>query len=287
MTRQIIICAVLILSTTVVGITGILPASRASRSNGGQPYTATFNTQTVTGAGTAGHLAKWAAPTSIGDSGVVENKLGQVGIGTASPTSMLTVVGTIETRSGGVKFPDGTVQTTAGVAQGSALTSVAHDASLTGNGTAASPLAVVSDTTALDPFQVELDFSIADGSAGGNDSFTVPAGKRLVIDYASASISLPQGQRIDFIQVLTGSAAGPTVIVGHYLTPVFVTDDNTNSEFAASQELRLYADPSTTVEVKFARNSLTGPGSASITISGHLVNLSQSSPTVAARKIRN
>lgn len=40
-------------------------------------------------------------------------KGGQVGIGTNIPTSKLTVAGTIETSSGGIKFPDGTVQSTA------------------------------------------------------------------------------------------------------------------------------------------------------------------------------
>jgi hypothetical protein len=41
---------------------------------------------------------------------------GKVGIGTTTPASKLTVVGTIESTSGGVKFPDGTTQTTATVA---------------------------------------------------------------------------------------------------------------------------------------------------------------------------
>lgn len=41
------------------------------------------------------------------------NSDGKVGIGTSSPGSLLTVTGVIETTSGGIKFPDGTVQKTA------------------------------------------------------------------------------------------------------------------------------------------------------------------------------
>jgi hypothetical protein len=44
---------------------------------------------------------------------------GNVGIGISDPTEKLTVAGTIETTEGGVKFPDGTVQTTAAAANSS------------------------------------------------------------------------------------------------------------------------------------------------------------------------
>jgi hypothetical protein len=98
--------------------------------------------QPVFGIGDVGRLTKWTAFTNgrslIGNSTIFENSNGMVGIGTDSPTSRLTVVGLIETINpgGGIKFPDGTIQTTAG------LGSIFHDASLTGNGTQSMPLAI-------------------------------------------------------------------------------------------------------------------------------------------------
>jgi hypothetical protein len=83
---------------------------------------------TVIGSGTVGRLTKWTGFTSsnsvIGNSTIFENKDGLVGIGTDSPTSRLTVVGTIAATDG-FKFPAG-----------------AHDATLKGDGTVSSPLGV-------------------------------------------------------------------------------------------------------------------------------------------------
>ena len=103
---------------------------------------ASATNQQVFGGGTGGRLTKWTGFTTntsvIGDSNIYEDKFGKVGIGTAAPTSMLTVQGMIET-FGGIKFPDGTTQTTS---TSGALFAVAHDATLQGSGTAASQLAV-------------------------------------------------------------------------------------------------------------------------------------------------
>jgi len=47
-------------------------------------------------------------------------KTGKVGIGTNTPANLLTVAGTVQSTSGGFKFPDGSVQVSAGVSQSAA-----------------------------------------------------------------------------------------------------------------------------------------------------------------------
>ena len=89
----------------------------------------------VKGSGTAGMIPKWLDATSIGDS-IVSEADGNIGIGTTSPGSKLSVAGMIETTMGGYKFPDGTVQSTAG------LVSISHNFTLSGDGTTVSPLKI-------------------------------------------------------------------------------------------------------------------------------------------------
>jgi len=98
------------------------------------------NAQTpVSGSGTAGKIPKWTGPNTQGNS-VMTEKSSKIGVGTANPSDTLTVVGTIRSTSGGFKFPDGTIQTTAATPGASA---VSTDGTLMGDGTAAAPLGVV------------------------------------------------------------------------------------------------------------------------------------------------
>ena len=85
---------------------------------------------------TPGRIAKFTTTKSIADSNIIEDGDGKIGIGTPLPASPLTVSGIIETTSaqGGIKFPDGSLQTTAG------LGTVSRDDTLKGDGTPVSPL---------------------------------------------------------------------------------------------------------------------------------------------------
>jgi carbonic anhydrase/acetyltransferase-like protein (isoleucine patch superfamily) len=97
----------------------------------------TFNT--ILGAGANVGASNLGNATAIGAGAVVSanNSLvlgnnANVGIGTSAPGSKLTVVGLVESTTGGVKFPDGTIQTTA--AGAGSITEITAGAGLTGGG---------------------------------------------------------------------------------------------------------------------------------------------------------
>lgn len=112
--------------------------ARAQKASSGASFTPQAGGPSVHGSGTAGMIPKWLDSSSIGDS-IMSEASGKIGIGITIPASKLSVAGMIETTLGGYKFPDGTIQTTAATA---GIGSVAHNSTLTGNGTASSPLGV-------------------------------------------------------------------------------------------------------------------------------------------------
>ena len=124
----------------------LMPSSRYAETNGNSlPMTAAAEASppAVHGGGTIGKIPIWIETSPSGNSVIGDSIISQlndnIGIGLATPTSKLTVQGMIETTLGGYRFPDGTIQITAAT---SGLTSIFGDATLTGNGTPASPLGV-------------------------------------------------------------------------------------------------------------------------------------------------
>src|SRR5688572_12854182 len=117
-------------------------AQQATKPSKNKTLAPTAGSNAVVGGGTTGHIPKWLGVDgsntfTIGNSNIFEDKFGKVAIGgLPSGTSLLTVRGMIETTLGGYKFPDGTIQTTAGIPF------VIHDASLMGDGRSATPLGI-------------------------------------------------------------------------------------------------------------------------------------------------
>ena len=125
----------------------------------------------VSGIGTVRQRTKWTGLTGsnhfLGDSAITEAKLGNIKISTTAPTSKLTIQGMIETTLGGLKFPDGTVQT---ATANMPLFTVTHDTTLIGNGTAASPLgvAVPLNLVGANPVAIlNIENNFADPALGG------------------------------------------------------------------------------------------------------------------------
>lgn len=89
----------------------------------------------------AGPIATFSKASGTDVKMVIDNA-GNVGVGTNDPNSPLEVAGTIHTTAGGVKFPDGTIQTTAAAAgQGMRLVSTTRVNSVTNTG----PISIAAD----------------------------------------------------------------------------------------------------------------------------------------------
>jgi hypothetical protein len=118
---------------------------------------------TVSGTTGTGNVVFSASPTVTGTlTGASSNWSGNVGIGTSSPTSPLTVDGKIESQSGGFKFPDGTTQTTAATSGSGGLVLLA-----TVNASGASSVTFGSTyiTSTYNKYVIEFDSLLAATSA--------------------------------------------------------------------------------------------------------------------------
>ena len=245
-TLSAFVWAVMLLAAYAVAAhaqTGASSNQRAAR-KGGTVEPAGINLA-VTGIGTPGQITKWTSLGTLGDTTITETKSGQIGVGTTAPTSKLTVAGVIESTTGGVRFPDGTVQTTA--------------------------LSQVSSTV-LQPFAQALSASFSNGFDIISATLNVPAGKRLVIETASLRVELPAGQSLVAFTLRT-MVGGQ--LADYSLFPNSAPSGGANlSVYGITQPLKIYADPGTLVTATLVRSDPTaGTGTGFyIAISGYLVD---------------
>lgn len=101
--------------------------------------------------------------------------------------------------------------------------------------------------------------------------FTVPQGKRLVIEFVSFQGVVPQGQRISHCRLNT--------IVGNEIFNMFPVMTQLpdyvfgEAAFGASQTVKLYADQNTSVRVYFIRSGVSGTATLNASISGYLIDV--------------
>ena len=125
------------------------------------------------------------------------------------------------------------------------------------------------------PFQTELTVEVKDSERSGSGFVPVPAGKRLVIEYASVISVADIGQALVF-ELVTQSKTGtqPPVSSRFFLpttlrSPAPVGGDE--DQYVAGQVVKLFSDPGTSLELRAERGALnSGNAIAIFAISGYL-----------------
>jgi len=132
------------------------------------------------------------------------------------------------------------------------------------------------DNPAMQPFAIDFDLQFPAGSSevgfpgdpSGSASFTVPAGKRLVIEFATGICGLPSGQTCR-LGILERESA---VDVKHDLA--VNSQVSFGSEIlTATQPMRIYIEPQGSVFVFGRRSDVTGTGTLDFSLSGYFVDV--------------
>jgi hypothetical protein len=110
--------------------------------------------------------------------------------------------------------------------------------------------------------------------------YTVPAGKRLVIEYASMRVCILPGQSatLEIATTVGGQSAshylnGTPPAAGPGTVAIGCNSGTPSSEVATGQQVRIYADAGTGVVVTGSRNGNVGTASFHFSISGYLVDV--------------
>lgn len=144
--------------------------------------------------------------------------------------------------------------------------------------TAAQPVPVKNlDNPAKQPFQWHNSGVVATGSDRADFTFQVPAGKRLVIEQLSGEASVVSSSGT-VPRFLIASFAGGAVASGYAPATYVGNDLGMAPAVYANQQLRMYADPGTTVSVEVQRSTdnvggYSGHVNFTVSVTGYLVDI--------------
>lgn len=149
--------------------------------------------------------------------------------------------------------------------------------SLNVNGAVAltNPELMVRQVSTQEPWQHTGGFSIASDSTTADVTFyTVPTGKRLVVEYADGTLSMVAGGTQGLgLQVVEGDADTRFILpLDHGTLGDDLLRDHAQSEYRGAQMMRLYAGPGATIIVHASRNNPVGTASGRLTLAGYLVD---------------
>jgi hypothetical protein len=129
------------------------------------------------------------------------------------------------------------------------------------------------ENPARQPFFTRLDvppFLVVSQSSLSN-TFTVPSGKRLVIEYVSGTMAADVGQKAGLV-VFAGPVGSPSGL--HVLVPTHRDTSGGQEHFDFSAPVRLYVDQGVTVQCEGTRDQSGGTSAGGpCLISGYFVDI--------------
>jgi hypothetical protein len=121
------------------------------------------------------------------------------------------------------------------------------------------------------PFQVQTNFEIPGGTPGTRLVMaTIPKHDRLVIKYFSCDADVPGGQFLGVSLTTNGGGAAHFSFLAAKLGTIPPTGEDV---LIISQQVRIFADPTTNVELEIERSSSAGGVLGSCTLAGELVKV--------------
>lgn len=120
------------------------------------------------------------------------------------------------------------------------------------------------DNPARQPVQASENVSGALGDVLSGTVYLVPTGKRLVVEYASASSNISGDKNVYSVEIDAGSS--------NYSSAYLTVTPNGTPFAALSQPVRLYADAGTTVGMT-VYSSRANASKVTVTITGYLVDV--------------
>jgi hypothetical protein len=129
----------------------------------------------------------------------------------------------------------------------------------------------VTDVSSLQLFQTECTSRLTFVDSTNDCSFSLPLGKRLVVQTASIHAQVDPGVRV--AQSGFAAGAGGSITVIWFNVPFTGTTPNSRFDISqASQELRFYADSSGLLQCSVLYNQPTTNNELRCSVAGYLIN---------------
>lgn len=138
------------------------------------------------------------------------------------------------------------------------------------------PVIVRDADNAGQPFRQSRLVAVNDGEPLGSFTYTtVPAGKRLVIEFASVLASIPTGQQLTEVRLSPGgNNTGRNDPVVHDLLFSKTTSNVSGFDtFVASEEIRAYCEAGESPQIVVVRGAFSGAWSFRTSISGYYIDV--------------